>query len=356
MLPSPTPADRRIYTSLALQVQKSDLDVIEKYPRASVEAGAETDRIKLKDCIDLRKQFKQRSDLLQLTINDLLILYRAIHAATYKPSQNLLAEIKRLSASHSEIAASLRHLVEEVSRVNPSILIPMDASLKVPRERIYPLNMEVPLIELNLLSLHIQTMKLLAAYEASTEDRAAMYASFDQYQRVYLASLAGFGAILNKAKEIAIQGESASVGALKLLAHLPLPLQHILDKIPQRFELLNNILKGREVFSNVGAVAVASSLSRFITAKDDNAQKELAWGIITDAQGLMRISLRDFRPHTTTLFAIGRKDLANLVAQDYLDAYAEGFNTFIGDLSRIARASRETRPSVKSKKRTAKNS
>lgn len=356
MLPSPTPADRRIYTSLALQVQKPDLDLIERSSRVSMEAGAESDRVKLKECVALRRQFKQRSDLLQLTINDLLVLYRAIHAATYKPSQRLLTEIKKLVATHPDVAATLRHLVEEVSRVNPSILIPMDASLKVPRERIYPLNMEVPLAELNLLSLHAQTMKLLSAYEASTEDRAAMYASFDQYQRVYLASLAGFGAILNKAKEIAVQGESASVGALKLLAHLPLPLQHILDKIPQRFELLNNILKGREVFSNVGVVAANSSLKRFITAKDDNAQKELAWGVITDAQGIMRISLRDFRPHTAALFAIGRKDLANLVAQDYLDAYAEGFNAFISDLSRIASAGRETRPSAKPKKRTAKNS
>jgi len=231
----------------------------------------------------------------------------------------------------------------------------MDASLKIPRERIYPLNLEVPLVELNLLSLHEQTMKMLAAYEDSLEDRAAMYANFDRYQRVYLASLAGFGAILNKAKEIAIQGESASVGALKLLAHLPTSLQHILDKIPERFELLNNLIKGREVFSNVGAVAKISALTRFITAKDDNTQKELAWGVITDAKSVMRISLRDFRPQVTALFSIGRKDLANMVTQDYLDAYADGFNDYIGDLSRIASASRETLPSAKNRKRNSKN-
>jgi hypothetical protein len=321
-----------------------------------VEAGAETDRIKLKECINLRKQFKQRNDLLQLTINDLLVLYRAIHAATYKPSQILLAEINRLAATQPAIAASLRQLVEEASRTNPAILIPMDASLKVPRERIYPLNMEVPLVELNLLSLHAQTIKLLSAYEDSTEDRTAMYANFDQSQRLYLASLAGFGTILNRAKEIAIQGESASVGALKLLAHLPLPLQHILDKIPERFELLNNILKGREVFSNVGAVAQTSTLTRFTTAKDDNSQKQLAWGVMTDARGIMHITLRDFRPHVAALLSIGRKDLASLIAQDYLDAYADGFNAYIHDLSQITRASRETMPSSKIKKRTQKNS
>ena len=352
MLPSPVAAEGKFYASLGLKISKRDLDWTEKLPRVSPEAGAETDKVNLRECLDLRRQFKQRSDLLQLTINDLLILYRAIHAAVYKPSKTLLAEIQKFSAQSPELAASLRHLVEEASRVNPAILIPMDASLKVPRERIYPLNMEAPLAELNLLSLHEQTMKMLAACEASTEDRAAMYAGFDRYQKTYLASLAGFGAILSKAKEIAIRGESASVGALKLLAHLPLPLQRILDKIPERFDLLNNILKGREVFSNVGAVAPGSSLCRFITAKDDNARKELAWGIVTDSQGVMRISLRDFRPHVAALEKIGRKDLANLIAQDYLNAYAEGLNCYIRDLSRIASASRESGSPISRKQRS----
>jgi hypothetical protein len=240
--------------------------------------------------------------------------------------------------------------VEEASRTNPAILIPMDASLKYPRERVYPLNMEVPLAELNLLSLHAQTIKFLNAYEDSTADRAALYAVFEKSRKLYLASLAGVGTILAKAKEIAIQGESASVGAIKLLAHLPLPLQHILDKIPERFGLLNNLLKGREVFSNVGAVVLASTLTRFSTAKDDNAQKQLAWGVITDARGIMRIHLRDFRQHIPTLLSVGRKDLANLITQDYLEAYATGFNAFIHDLSRITLAGRETQPTSNTRK------
>jgi hypothetical protein len=215
--------------------------------------------------------------------------------------------------------------------------------------------MEVPLAELNLLSLHAQTMKLLSAYEASTEDRAAMYSGFDHVQRLYLACIAGVGAFLSRAKEIAIQGESASVGAIKLLAHLPLPLQHILDKIPERFGLLNNLLKGREVLSNVGAVVPTSTLTRFSTAKDDNNQKQLAWGVMTDAKGIMRIHLRDFRPQVATLLSIGRKDLANLITQDYLDAYAEGLNAYIRDLSRITLASRETLPTSKTRKRNPKN-
>jgi len=350
MLPAPTPADTRLYTSLTLQLQPADTNIIQQAPHISPEAGAETDKVDVKACLNLRKQFKQRNDQIQLTINDLLILYRSIHAADYKPSHRLMTEIDKFASSKPEVAASLYQLVLELSRTNPTVLIPMDASLKSPRERIYPLNMEVPLMELNLLSLHAQTLKILSAYEDSKEDRNAMYANFDHIRKLYLASLAGFGLYLNRAKEVAIQGESASVGAIKLLAHLPQPIQRMLDKIPERVEMLNNMLKGREVFSNVGAAAASSALTRFTTAKDDNAQKQLAWGVITDAKGVMRISLRDFRPHVAVLLSVGRKDLANLIAQDYLESYAEDLNAYARELTRIVLAKQETVPSAKRRK------
>jgi len=107
--------------------------------------------------------------------------------------------------------------------------------------------------------------------------------------------------------------------------------------------MLNDIIKGREVFSNVGVVAPGSTLVRFITAKDDNDRKTLAWGVVTDARGVMHIALRDFRPHVAGLFAVGRADLAHRIAQDYLDQYASGLNRYVQELHRITRASRETR-------------
>ena len=204
-------------------------------------------------------------------------------------------------------------------------------------------------MELNLLRLHGQTMHMLDVYENATEDKTVVYEGFDRLQRLYLASIAGFCTYFSRAKEIATQGQSASVGAIKLLAHLPHPLQKLLDKIPEKFELLNNLLKGREVFSNVGAVVSSSTLTRFMTAKDDNDQKQLAWGVMTDAKNVMRIHLRDFRPHVSTLLSIGRKDLASLITQDYLDAYAEGLNAYVRDLSRISTASRQTIPSSKTR-------
>ncbi|GAB4538041.1 MAG: hypothetical protein Fur002_00860 [Anaerolineales bacterium] len=351
LLPPPVPADRRLYTSLTLQMQPADMNLAQQAPHITPEVCAETDQLDLQACRALRKHFKQRNESIDLTINDLLALYRAIHANQYRPSPRLVAEMDKLALSKPDVAASIRQMIEDGRRVNPSILIPMDASLKTPRERVYPLNLEVPYVELNLLSLHAQTLALLSAYESSTQDRAALYASFDKSLRLYLASLSGLGAVFAKAKEIAIQGESASVGAIKLLAHMPAPLQKLLNQIPERFDLLNNMLKGREVFSNVGAVARSSSLQRFITAKDDNAQKQLAWGVLTDAKGVMKFSLRDFRPHVSALLAIGRKDLANLIAQDYLEGYAQGFNEYARELGRIIAARRETTPFAPTKKR-----
>ena len=88
--------------------------------------------------------------------------------------------------------------------------------------------------------------------------------------------------------------------------------------------------------SNLGAVAKSSSLTRFMTAKDDNELKQLAWGIMTNSQGVMTIILRDFRLHVAALHNIGRQDIADLIAQDYLDAYAQGLNQYIQEVTRIA--------------------
>ncbi len=333
---------QRLYKPLPLPLHEADVAEIQQAPHISAEVGAENARINVKACMNLRKLFKQRNDLLQLTINDLLVLYRAMHAFTYQPSPALLAELGKLAEAREDTYQAVLRGLENTNRLNPSLLIPIDASQRDPRERLYPLNLEVPLGELDLLNLHAYTIHALDRYESAIGDRTANYEDFNKYQRLYLASLAGFGLYLSRAKQVAGQGQSASVGAIKLLAHLPTPIQRLLDKVPERFELINNLLKGQEVFSNIGAVAKTSSLTRFITAKDDNEKKQLVWGVMTDANGIMQVSLRDFRPHVAALLAAGRKDLASLVTQDYLDTYALGLNAYIHDLIRITTASRET--------------
>ena len=266
--------------TLTFNFQGPDLALIEQSPQATSEVTAETTAVDLKAMLRLRRLFKRRNDLLQLTVNDLLVLYRAIHAATYEPAPDLVSELNRLVRiqSSEKAASAALETIAAANQKNPIMVIPVDGSRRIPRDRLYPIAFEVPLHELKLLELHRQCVAALEAYNRGNPDRSAGYARFDDLQRTYLATLAGFGAVLGKSKAIAIAGESASVGAIKMLAHMPAPLIRMLDAIPDRIDLLNDILKGREVFSNVGAVVPSSTLTRFMTAKDDNEKKALAWG------------------------------------------------------------------------------
>lgn len=344
-LPPAQPAKQILYAAPGFHVPSSDAGLISQAPHITAEAGAESDEVNLNAILNLRKFFKQRSDLLQLTVNDLLVLHRAIHAVIYQPDPRLVAELKELAGDHRTKLASQAALeeIDGVGRINPAILIPIDAGQRSPRDRLYPMSFEVPLADLNFLQLHAQTLHALGAYESGSGDRTSLYEEFDRLQRTYLAALAGFGAVMSRAKEVAILGESTSVGSIKLLAHMPTPLQRLLDNIPGRFDVLNDIIKGREVFSNVGAVAKTSTLTRFITAKDDNDKKTLAWGVITDAQNRMHVTLRDFRPHVAQLEAAGKGELACRLTQDYLTAYVRGLNQYVLDLRRMTVARRATR-------------
>jgi len=329
-------AGTQIYRSLEFPLHPSEIQLIQKAGTVSAEAGAENKKINIQACLELKHYFKQRSDLLKLTVNDLLVLYRAIHAVTYRPSERIQQEVDDLAKVNPKVADQVKKALESFARTTPSILIPIDASKRVPRDRIYPMNLEVPLNELGLLKLHGETIRILAEYRTVKNPGREQFERFDVLQKRYLATLGGFGTILAKAKDIAVRGESASVGAIKLLAHLPAVVKQMLDKIPTRYEKLNNLLKGTEVLSNLGAVARSSSITRFITAKDDNEQKQLTWGVVTDAEAVMTITLRDFRPHVVALQAAGQQDLANLIAQDFLDAYVQGFNQFIHEVTQIA--------------------
>jgi hypothetical protein len=329
---------------LPLAFEPGDVQLIEQAARATAEVSAETDCINLKAILGLRKLMKHRNDLLQLTVNDIFILYRAIHALTYTPNLDLVASLEELleSTTTRQAARAALRALDASRQYNPTIMIPIDASQQSPRDRLYPMTFEVPLADLNLPGLHTQTLSALEAYQNNTGDRNSAYATFDNLQRAYLAALAGFGAVMSQAKAIANTGESLSTGSIKMLAHLPIPLQRMLDQVPNRMNMLNDIMKGLEVFSNVGAVAPGSTLTRFITAKDDNEQKTLAWGVISDAQGVTRLSLRDFRPHVGLLVGCGYKDMAASLCADLVNTYALGLNRYVNDLHRITLASRET--------------
>lgn len=339
-LPPPRPALEALYQPLAFPISPADAELLSRAPRVSAEAGAENDQINLKACQRLRKALKQRNDALSLTINDLLMLYRAIHAAHYQPSANLAAALRQLKQdpASASLAEEISRSLEQARRQNPSLLIPIDASRRSPRQRLYPLSLEAPLVELDLLNLHRRALQAWQTAQSSPSESA--WQAFETWQRQYLAALSGCALIFNKQKELALRGESASVGAIKMLAHLPPAVQTLLDALPARVGMLNDLLKGREVFSNVGAVVATSTLRRFVTAKDDNEQKQLVWGLITGADGVLRLSLRDFRPQVAALAALGRPQLARQITQDYLDSFAAGFDQYVSELLQLVTARR----------------
>jgi hypothetical protein len=305
--------------------------------RRLIEVSAESSNVDMRALPRLRKWLKQRG--VRLTINDLLLLYRSFHAANYEPSPSVLKALKefvaRAQSPQAQTAVeSIKATLARLRETNPALLIPMSASNVSPKERIFPTTFRNPLVDIR--------EKFAVAYDdfqacrnrAGSED----WAAFDKSRRELLAYLQAFGEVLDALKAVTMRGESFNTATIRMLAHLPPSMQNLMDGIPQRVGALNEIIKGNEVFSNVGRVAPGSSITRFISAKDDGETKELIWGFITDDQGRMHISLRDFRPFVPQLLALGEGDLANLLAQDYVTSYVRGFNRFVLDLGDIVAA------------------
>ncbi|MAU00132.1 MAG: hypothetical protein CL608_23580, partial [Anaerolineaceae bacterium] len=342
-LPAVTGPQNRPYAP-ELTLRPGDRQRIQAAPHVAPEVSAETTAIDLPAILELRELFKQRNDLLRMTVNDLLVLYRTIHSLVYRPAPELVERLEALLADgRTQLAAKAALAALQSQSNNPVILIPVDASRRSPRDRVYPMTFEVPLANLDLIGEHQRTLAALRNYDRAKRNRQHIFTQFERLQKSYLTMLAGFGEILNQAKVRASTGESISVDTIRLLAHLPVPLQRLLDKIPGQFDVLNDLIKGREVFSNVGRVSPSSSLTRFMTAKDDNEKKELAWGVLTDADDLMHVTVRDFRPHVELLTAVGRQDLAVRIIADQLDSFATGLNQYVHDLNRIVSTSYEKR-------------
>lgn len=329
----PRRARRAIYSPLL----QSTADVTREANKARIRLGtnAENTDVNLKALLRLRILLKQRNEGINLTVNDVLVLYRTIHAHRYTISPTLQ---RALEAERNHQAAAYRATLDAIATLkdkNPSLLIPIDASRQNPRDRVFPTTFRNPLTDF--LAYHEQTLAALDQYAQATEGRSARraYNQFADAQAVYLRMIGGFGELLLRYRLIAMSGQSMSTSSIKFLAHLPAALQSLLDNIPRHFDILNEIIKGEEVFSNVGRVAKGSSLRRFITAKDDNTQKTLAWGVLTDDSGVVRLSLRDFRSYVMLWQAAELPDIAQAVTQDYLDAYAAGLNTYVDELQRI---------------------
>lgn len=314
---------------------RPEVDALAAAPQTKDEVAAESDGIDTQRLRRARVWLAQRG--VHLTVNDLLLLYRFFHALRYQPSpavRRALAEFRKRAADQPEAESAYQSIEATLGRsrqTNPALLIPMDASNVSPQERIFPTLFRNPLPQIS--DKFALTQQRLLEYRAQPD--AATWRSFDRTRRELLAYLRAFGQVLDALKAVTMRGESFNTATIRLLAHLPASMQHLLDQIPQRIGVLNEIIKGNEVFSNVGRVAPGASLTRFISAKDDGRSKELVWGILTDDEERMHISLRDFRPYVPALLALGEQALAQALADDYLSSYVKGFNRFIVELSAI---------------------
>lgn len=317
---------------------------IRRMVNKSYEVSAEVHLDILNQFDEVRRLLKQRSGDLKLTVNDLLILYRSQYNQDYRPAQKLVQTLNDLEINgnrwQSKAAREALQALHSVPAEFPAFLIPIDATISDPKERIFPVTFKPQPPWSNIRPQHHETWNWLMESERMTQRREQKqtWDMFNDSRTRYLEMLRMFYVLMYRYKEVALAGGSLSTVTLKILSAVPKRLQSWLSSIPDKIDLLNDMLKGTEVFSNVGHVSDGSSLTRFITAKDDNEKKVLCWGIMTRADGVMVITLRDFRPWVTNLNASSASDAAKLVTQDYLQGYADGLTIFLEQLARIARA------------------
>ena len=250
----------------------------EQYPRPA-EVTAETSTLKLVQINYARKLLAQLN--IPVTVNDLLAFYRTLHDRAYTPGLALQRGLMQLRMSgQSAIADEIEADWAKRKAENASLLLPMDASFIEPRLRLFPATFKNFLPEFS--GLHEEAMALL--YQATYNSTPQIKEQFLKVRGQLLANLLVMVEYFNMLKRITRLGESLSTAAIKYLAHLPPGMQGTLDMIPQHVGALNEILKGEEVFSNVGRVAPTSSLVRFMSAKDDGQSKKLVWGVMCESR------------------------------------------------------------------------
>jgi hypothetical protein len=208
---------------------------------------------------DISQIFRLRERLLQtgtrLTVNDLLVITRILHAAHYKPSPNIQKEIGALRAGAT--TATDKQAVTAIERsllrgriINPALLIPVDASPRDPQERLFPITFRN--LADNLVWIWDDTWEAYQAYRRieppDTPEGIEAIRKFALKRTFLIGNLRAFSFILAANKSVALRGESLNIAILKLLAHLPTPVQKFLNNIPEILPVLNEVIKGDEVY------------------------------------------------------------------------------------------------------------
>lgn len=322
-------------TPLNLKATTKFLRTISKYPQHITHISAEVSR-PIEPLQQLRRVIQARTGL-RITINDLLVLYRTIFNQYYQPSDALQKALKRIAKDKRSavLARNIDNMISTKQTANPSLLIPIDATRYDPKERIFPSPFRSPLP--NFRAEHetlLQLRQSASQRKLFGQNKNSIQQFLEERQR-YVGYLQAFGELMQRYREIAVEGNSMGTMAIRLIAGLPEAMQQLMDEIPGNLSVVNEAIKGEEVFSNVGRVVQHSSIIRFASAKDDNDKKVLVWGIMTDDDNTLYITLRDFRPPVLDLVREGHEDIALLVTQDFLNAYMDGLYRFAEEMGDI---------------------
>ncbi|MCB9451842.1 MAG: choline/carnitine O-acyltransferase [Anaerolineaceae bacterium] len=276
---------------------------------------------------------------IRITVNDLLVLYRTIFNQRYTPGPQLTRTLNDMhkKVQNRILVKALDEMFAGLTETNPSLMILIDASRFEPRERLFPSTFRSPFLDFR--QEHDHMLELLHALNGKLFRKGQAREAFSTARGDYISTLSVFGEVMRRYRAIAIEGESMSTTAIRLIAGLPGAMQRLMDGLPGHFAFMNEAIKGEEVFSNVGRVTPGSSITRFASAKDDNDKKVLVWSIMTDDNDTLCLALRDFRPPILALAAEGQPQMAQLITQDFVDRFLEGFMTFIGEVNAIITAS-----------------
>jgi hypothetical protein len=291
-------------------------------------------RVDITPLIELRRALLRRvKPAVRLTVNDILVLHRTIFNQRYRPGTKLNSVLNDLQKNPETrtIMRIIEKILSDLRVTNPSLLIPIDASHVNPKERLFPCSFRNPLA--NFRHKHDELVALM--HQTSTAHSSETADAFKAARSDYLSQLIAFGELMRRYRGIAAQGETMSIKAIQLIAGLPDAMKRFADGISDQFSFINEAIKGEEVFSNIGQVAPGSSLSRFTSAKDDNDRKELVWGIMTDNEGYLCLSLRDFRPAVLALAQAGHESLAQQITQDFAEAFLYDLLTFVEDMRAV---------------------
>jgi hypothetical protein len=276
----------------------------------------------------------------RLTVNDLLVITRIFHAAHYRPSAAVQPKIDAYrnaaqSPAEKKAISAIEHSIQRGRLRNPALLIPVDASIVEPHERIFPITFRN--LADSLVWVWDDTWESYQAYRKieppDTPEGVAALKAFALKRTFLIGNLRAFSYILAANKTVAMRGESINIAVLQHISHLPVWMQYFLNAIPEQLPVLNEIIKGDEVYSNVGRVAKGSSITRFMSAKDDGNTKMLVWGVMTDDNNRLIVTMRDFRPHVRPLIEAGSLDLAQALAQDYVVSYTADLIGLVARLS-----------------------